>query len=347
MANVYGDITLGNAAKAMTEALKHAAPILVLSKLAKSIWQGFNETKTMKARRIIPLAPALTPVSEGVTPTGTDFRYEWVQADLVQLGDWMPTTDVLLDLHDQPIGKDMWTAASEQAAQTVEQWIWGKIIAGTSVYRGGLVASRNLINTFLSKGAQQVITRTLARNKAKKCRQMLDGSPNHNTSPIEAAFICVTHTDLAPSIRKMEGFVPVAKYGSRQPICDEELGSVDDVRYILTPWATPFANAGAAKGTAGSPTECMSTGGTNADVYPAVFFGEESFAALSIKAGKEGGKASPGAGGIRPMVVQPKAAAGDPLGQRGSVGWKTFFQALILNEQWLVRGEFAAPANPQ
>nr|DAV09133.1 MAG TPA: major capsid protein [Caudoviricetes sp.] len=344
MANAYGDISLGNAAKAMTEALKHAQPILVLSKLAKSIWQGFNETKSMKFRRIIPLAPALTPVTEGVTPTGTDFRYENVQADLVQLGDWMPTTDVILDLHDNPIGADMWTAASQQAAQTVEQWIWGKIIAGTSVYRAGAVASRNLVATFLTKGGQQVITRTLSRNKAKKCRQMLSGSPDNGTQPIEAAFICVTHTDLAPSIRKMEGFVPVAKYGSRQAICDEELGCVDDVRYIVTPWATPFANAGAAKGS--GATECMSTGGTTADVYPAIFFGEESFAALSIKAGKEGGKASPGAGGIRPMVVQPKAAAGDPLGQRGSVGWKTYFQALICNEQWLVRGEFAAPANP-
>ncbi len=344
MANGYGDISLGNAAKAMSEALKHAQPILVLSKLAKSIWQGFNETKSMKFRRIVPLAPALTPVSEGVTPTGTDFRYENVQADLVQLGDWMPTTDVILDLHDNPIGADMWTAASQQAAQTIEQWIWGKIIAGTSVYRAGTVASRNLVNTFLTKGGQQVITRTLSRNKAKKCRQMLSGSPDNGTQPIEAAFICVTHTDLAPSIRKMEGFVPVAKYGSRQAICDEELGSVDDVRYIVTPWATPFANAGAAKGS--GATECMSTGGTSADVYPAIFFGEEAFAALSIKAGKEGGKASPGAGGIRPMVVQPKAAAGDPLGQRGSVGWKTYFQALICNEQWLVRGEFAAPANP-
>lgn len=343
MSNNFGDISLGNAAKAMTESLKHAAPILVLSKLAKSLWIGFNETKIARFRRIVPLAPKTAALTEGVTPTGSDFRYDIVEIPLVQLGDYMPTTDVLLDLHDNPIGKDMWTAASEQAAQTIEQWIYAAVTAGTSVFYAGAVSGRNNVVGFLTKGQQQTITRTLARNKAKKVRNILAGSPDHSTSPIEAAYICITHTDMAPSIRGMEGFIPVAKYGQRVPICDEELGSVDDVRYILTPWALPIVNAGGAKGT--GETECMSTGGTNADVYPALYFGEDSFGALSPKAGKSGGKSVPSAGSIQPLVVHPKPSSSDPLGQRGSVGWKTYFQSKILNELWIVRGEFAAPKN--
>lgn len=344
MSNNFGDISPGNAAKAMTEALKHAEPVSVLIKLAKSIWIGLNETKVARFRRIIPLAPKTTALTEGVTPTGSDFRYENVELSLVQLGDYMPTTDVLLDLHDQPVGKDMWTAASEQGIQTIEQWIWATVTAGTSVQYANNVAGRSSVVGFLNKSGQQIVTRTLARNKAKKLRKMLAGSPDHNTTPIEAAFICVTHTDMAPSIRAMEGFTPVAEYGQRVPICDEELGSVDDVRYIVTPWALPIANAGGAKGS--GATECISTGGTNADVYPAVFFGEDAFGALSIKAGKQGGKMVPSAGSITPQVVNPKASASDPLGQRGSIGWKCYFQSKILNESWIVRGEFAAPKNP-
>ncbi|MDZ7868828.1 MAG: N4-gp56 family major capsid protein [Rheinheimera sp.] len=344
MSNNFGDISPGNAAKAMTEALKHTEPVSVLTKLAKSIWIGFNETKVARFRRIIPLAPKSIALTEGVTPTGSDFRYENVEISLVQLGDYMPTTDVLLDLHDNPVGKDMWTAASEQGIQTIEQWIWATVTAGTSVQYANNVAGRSSVVGFLNKSGQQIVTRTLARNKAKKLRKMLSGSPDHNTTPIEAAFICVTHTDMAPAIRAMEGFTPVAEYGQRLQICDEELGSVDDVRYILTPWATPIANAGGAKGS--GATECISTGGTNADVYPAVFFGEDAFGALSIKAGKQGGKMVPSAGSITPQVVNPKASASDPLGQRGSIGWKCYFQSKILNESWIVRGEFAAPKTP-
>lgn len=344
MSNNFGDISLGNAAKAMSEALKHAAPIMVLSKLAKSLWIGFNETKVARFRRIIPLPLKTTAMTEGVTSPGTDFRYDPVEVSLIQLGDYMPTTDQLLDLHDQPVGKDMWTAASEQAAQSIEQWIWTTITAGTSVHYANSVAGRGSVVGFLNKSNQQIITRTLARNKAKKLRKMLSGSPDHNTSPIEAAYICVTHTDMAPSIRAMEGFTPVAEYGQREPICDEELGSVDDVRYIVTPWALPIANVGGAKGS--GATECISTGGTSADVYPAMYFGEDAFGALSIKASKQGGKMVPSAGSITPQVVNPKASASDPLGQRGSIGWKCYFQAKILNELWMVRGEFAAPKNP-
>ena len=138
----------------------------------------------------------------------------------------------------------------------------------------------------------------------------------------------------------MEGFVPVAKYGSRQALCDEELGSVDDVRYICTPWALPFEDAGGAKGTAGSAAEAMSTSGTAADVYPVIFLAAEAYGLVPLKGTKEYG------GAIKPTVVHPKPAQSDPLGQRGSVGWKCYFDALILNDLWLVRAEVAAPQNP-
>ncbi|WNO60441.1 N4-gp56 family major capsid protein [Rheinheimera sp. MMS21-TC3] len=339
MANKYGDIPVAAGVKAEIEALKHAAPILVLNKIGKAKGLGRNESDTLKFRRIIPLALATTPLTEGVTPTGTDFRYENVNAVLKQYGDYMPTTDKVLDLHDNPVGKDMLIAASEQAAQTIEQVTYGVVIAGTNVaFANG--AARNAVNTFLTKSLQQRVTRTLYRNKGKKMRSILSGSTNIGTQPIEAAYIALAHTDCAPSIRAMEGFVPVAKYGTRQALCDEELGSVDDVRYILTPWAAPFADAGGAKGTAGAVDEAMSTTGTNADVYPVLFFAEEAFGVVALKG-------TPAYGGaIKPTVVHPKPTSSDPLGQRGSVGWKTYYDALILNDLWMVRAEVAAPQNP-
>lgn len=333
MANKYGDITVAAGVKAEIEALKHAAPILVLNKLGKAKGLGRNESDTLKFRRITPLALATVALTEGVSPSGTNFRYETVSATLKQYGDFMPTTDKVMDLHDNPVGKDMLIAAAEQAAQTIEQVTYGVVIGGTSVqYANG--SARSAVNTFLTKGLQQTVTRTLYRNKGKKMRSILGGSTNVSTTPIEAAYVAVCHTDIAASIRKMDGFVPVAKYGTRQALCDEELGSVDDVRYIVTPWAVPFADAGGAKGT--GVAEAMSTTGTSADVYPVLFFAEDAFGVVALKG-------TPAYGGaIKPSVVHPKPTDSDPLGQRGSVGWKTYFDALILNDLWMVRAEVAA-----
>ena len=77
-----------------------------------------------------------------------------------------------------------------------------------------------------------------------------------------------------------------------------------------------------------------STTGTNADVYPILFVARDAYGIVPLK-----GKDS-----LTPMVVNPKPAHGDPLGQRGTAGWKTMQTSVILNDLWQVRLEVAATA---
>ena len=43
---------------------------------------------------------------------------------------------------------------------------------------------------------------------------------------------------------------------------------------------------------------------------------------------------------MSPKVINPETIdKSDPLGQRGYVGWKMYFAALILNEAWVQRIE--------
>ena len=77
-----------------------------------------------------------------------------------------------------------------------------------------------------------------------------------------------------------------------------------------------------------------STSGTLADVYPIIYIARDAYGIVPLK-----GKDS-----ITPMVVNPKPAAGDPLAQRGTVGWKAWQSALILQDAFLVRAEVAATA---
>jgi N4-gp56 family major capsid protein len=98
------------------------------------------------------------------------------------------------------------------------------------------------------------------------------------------------------------------------------------VRYVLSPDLAPFTDAGGAAGHAGPST------GTNADVYPIIIFGQDSFGQVPLK----------GSEAITPMVVNAKPSASDPMAQRNYVSWKTWFAAVILNDLWMCRLEVAA-----
>jgi N4-gp56 family major capsid protein len=50
-----------------------------------------------------------------------------------------------------------------------------------------------------------------------------------------------------------------------------------------------------------------------------------------------------GQSAMTPTVLNPGTPSkSDPLGQRGYVGWKTWFNAVRLNETWMSRLEVAA-----
>jgi N4-gp56 family major capsid protein len=115
-----------------------------------------------------------------------------------------------------------------------------------------------------------------------------------------------------------------------QPLCAEEIGSVEDVRYILSQNLTPWTG-GSAGGTPGGLV--VTTNSTNADVYPILYFGEEAYGCTPLK----------GQDAVDLKIMKPgEARYGDELGQWGSFGWKTYHASGILNQNWIVRAEVAA-----
>lgn len=323
----YGDISQRTALWAMVEMLSHAEPVLILSKFGLQKPMPMNKANQAKFRRPVPFPAATTPLVEGVTPTAQKMSYEDVPVQMAQYGATVEITDVVADLSEDPVLSDASMLCGEQAGATVEQVIYGAIKAGTNVqYANG--TQRTDVNTVISLSKQRAVTRFLKAQKAKKITSILGGSANYSTSPVEAAYIAVAHSDCESDIRGMAGFIPVAKYGSRTPVCPEEIGSVEDVRYILSPDLSSFADAGGAKGA------MTSTSGTNADVYPVIYFGKEAYGLVPLK----------GMSAITPMVVNMKPSAADPMAQRGYVSWKTYFAAVRLNESWLERLEVAVTA---
>ena len=326
-ATTYGDLSQRNAAYAAADMLRHAEPVIVLAKFGQSRPVPQNKAQTVKFRRSVPFAVSTVPLVEGITPATHKITFEDVTVSLAQYGDLAEMTDVVQDLAEDPVLKEMMQLSGENAAAVMEQVTYGVLRAGTNVFYANGVA-RNAVNTAITLNKQRAVLRMLTRNKAKKFTSILGASVQIGTQPVEAAYVAVAHSDLSHDIRSLAGFIHVSEYGQRQPLCAEELGSVDEVRYVLSPDLEPFINAGGAHG-----GTVVTTGGTSADVYPIIYLGMDAFGVTPLK-GKEA---------VRPFVHNPdKADKSDPLGQRGFVGWKGWHAAVILNQTWMARLEVAA-----
>jgi len=321
---VYGDITPRTAAFAVVKMLTRGVPYLILEKFGQTYVLPNKSTKVAKFRRYNALALATTPLVEGVTPTGKKVTVTDVTATLEQYGDYVPFSDVIEDTHEDPYLAQLSEVLGEQAAQTIETVRWNILKAGTNLYYAN-GSGRSDVNTPLTLALQRKATRALKRQNARYITSVVASTAAFRTEPVEAAFIGLVHTDVENDIRNISGFISTKQYGTVTP-WENEIGAVEDVRYLRSTIFTAFANAGAATST------MISTGGSLADVYPVLFLAKDAYGIVPLK----------GADSLSIMVVNPKPVSGDPLGQRGTAGWKTMQTAVILNDLWLVRVEVAA-----
>lgn len=311
------------------EMLKHAEPVMVLGKFGMHKKMPKNKTTTINFRRAVTLEAITTPLAEGVTPKTTAFRYDIVEGTLKQYGMVMGLTDVIEDTHEDPVLNDMTMVCGENAGRSAEALTYGVLKAGTNVrYANG--TQRSDVNTVLTLGHQRAVIRDLKAQKAMKVSRMLAPGSAYGTSAVESAYIGICHTDLENDIRNLPGFIPTVKYGTRSKLCDEEIGAVEEVRYITSPDLDPFLDAG------GTPTGVVSNGGSAADVYPILYIGQDAYATVALKSDKE-------LQALEPIIIPVGSKTkDDPLGQRGYVGWKGWHLCLITNDLWMQRLEVAA-----
>ena len=320
----YGDISPRTAAYVSKELLTRGLPLLTIEKFLQAKPIPRNETKSITFRRYNSLPLATTALSEGVTPPSMKMTKTDVTATLEQYGSLIEITDIVADTHEDPVIREGVEILGEQAAQTVETVRWGILTAGTNkFYSNG--TSRAEVNTAITDGMVKKIVRALKRQNAQMITSIIKSTPAYGTKAILPAYAVVGHTDLENDIRSLTGFIDVKDYGNTQPL-EGEIGSVGYLRFILSNIFTPYSDAGATTST------MVSTTGTDADVYPILFFGKNAAATVALK----------GAGAITPTVINPTPSKSDPLGQRGSMGWKTYSTAVVLNDAWMAVGEVAA-----
>jgi N4-gp56 family major capsid protein len=313
----YGDISPRTAAYAAVELLKRGMPYLCLEKFGQSKPLPGNKSISMVFRRYESLALAMTPLQEGVTPQGKKLTATDVTMTLQQYGDLVEITDVIADTHEDPVFQEAQTVTGEQAAKTVETIRYGILKAcSNKFYANG--ALRSAVNTPITIGKQRKVTRSLKRQNAEMITSYIRSTPNFNTENVAPGYISVCHTDCESDVRGLTGFIDVKDYGSVTPY-ENEIGSAESCRYLMSNLYVSYPDAGDTKGAH------ISTTGTNADVYPYLFIGRNAYAISALK----------GKYAITPIVINPVPSKSDPLGQRGSVSWKTMQGAIITNDLWM------------
>lgn len=245
--------------------------------------------------------------------------------------DLITISDVIQDTHEDPVLKEAVDILGEQAAIILEKVRFNVLKAGTQVVYSNDDATplRTEVNTVFTAATQRKVTRALKRQLAKPITSIVKSSTNYGTEPIAPSFVAVCHPDLEYDIRKAVGFVPAEKYGN-MPAWEGEIGKISDVRYILSTIISPWASGGASGG-----TNVIQTNGSNADVYPILYFARDAYALVPFK----------GKNAVTPTVVNATPSDSDPLAQRAHVGWKCYSTAIILNDAWMCRAEVACTAD--
>lgn len=326
-------------AKFKGEILGHAMPVEVLGICGMQRQVPKNNSKTVVYRRWLPygattataldsnqwdVTPGAHILSEGVTPSADSLVPQDITVQLNQYGCLYSLTDQVEDLYEDDVGSEMKKQTGERMGLVRELVRYGAVKACTNLfYAGG--TSTSTVDEKVSITFLRNISRSLQAAHAKRITRILDSSPKFGMAPVEAAYLVFAHTDCEADIRDLPGFKHVSEYGQRKVMHEQEIGSCENFRFVLSPELAGTADSGASV----TGTGLNSTTGTSIDIYPMIICGEDAWGQIALR----------GMNSFDPTYIPTgQKDKNDPLGQRGYIGAKFYHNAVVLNQGWMAVG---------
>ncbi len=261
-----------------------------------------NGGKTIEFRKFAPLAKALTPITEGVTPDGKSLKVTTIEATVSQYGDYITQSDVLeLTSLDNTI-LEATKLLGRQAGATLDTIVRDILHTGNNVTycpraSGETVSMREDLTDdceLTVKVLQQVVAKLRAQN----------------APTINGKYVAIIHPYVAYDLMRDPEWIDAHKYAKPDNLYEGEIGEIAGIRFVQTSEAKIYKVEGEA-------------------VFGTLVFGDGAYGVTEIT------------GGGLQTIVKQKGSAGtaDPLDQRSSVGWKAIKTAELLIPQYLVRVE--------
>ncbi len=262
-----------------------------------------NGGKTIEFRKFAPLAKALTPITEGVTPDGKSLSVSTITATVSQYGDYITQSDVLeLTSLDNTI-LEATKLLGRQAGATLDTIVRNVMHSGTNVTYCPKVAADGTETAVTSRATLD----NTSQLTVKVIQQVVAKLRAQNAPTINGKYVAIVHPYVAYDLMRDPEWIDAHKYAKPDNLYEGEIGEVAGVRFVQTTEAKIY------------------TGG----VFGTLIFGDGAYGVTEIT------------GGGLQTIVKQKGSAGtaDPLDQRSSVGWKAIKTAELLIPNYLVRVE--------
>ena len=297
--NVTGQTSMSPTMKTFydTTLLENAREAMVFTQFGKKQPMKGNKVEW---RKFNTFGKALTPLTEGVIPTGQTFGMTNVEGTITQHGDFTAVSDRLeMESYDDVI----FGATEEMGAaegETYDTLTRNVLVAGNSVMycpsasgtpasaRGDLQETSLLTPDIVNKAQTW-----LKKNKAPK---------------IDGYYVALIHPSVAYDLRNSAEWTEYHKYNDVAPIFKGEIGELHGVRFVETNAAKVWKDGGTA-------------------VYATLFLGKDAFGILD-----------PEGEGME-MIIKTKEQIGGPLNQFGTIGYKFCHGAKILYQERILRVE--------
>ena len=264
--------------------------------------------------------------TEGQTPDAENITAIDITVILQQYSCLFSYSDKVGKMYEDEVPPEQERQAGERIALVRELQAYGKLKAGTNSFFGGTGTNRSTVNGTISVNKLRKIRRDLRRYYAEPVTEMLGTGPDYGSVPVGEGYPAYCHTDLEPDIRDLEGFKSVEEYAEPGKRFPGECGACEGFRFILSPALVEYTDAGATAAGTG-----LVTSGTKVDVFPVIFVGDDSFAQVALR-GEEAVQAN--------HIPYNQPSKSDPGGQRGYVWAGCWYNAGVMNQDWMAVGEF-------
>ena len=262
-----------------------------------------NGGKTIEFRKFAPLAKAITPLTEGVTPDGKSLSVSTITATVSQYGDYITQSDVLeLTALDNTI-LEATKLLGRQAGVTLDTVVRNVMQSGTNVTYCPKIGADGAETAVNSRSALD----NTCQLTVKVLQQVVAKLRGQNAPTINGKYVAIIHPYAAYDLMRDPEWIDAHKYTNVGNLYEGEIGEIAGIRFVQTTEAKIYSGG----------------------VFGTLVFGDGAYGVTEIT------------GGGLQTIVKQKGSAGtaDPLDQRSSVGWKAIKTAKILIPDYLLRVE--------
>ena len=333
--NAYGNTTATSGNDFTPEKAIYYYRVFLKEYEGKQVHGQFGEKLTypkhsgnvINIRGMTPYPTATTPLQEGITPKGNLMNFYYIEAPVNQYGAYTPITDFArFASRDDVVTKDAEALAS-QAGRTIEEIDREALNAGMSVQRVPARATNGTVTEVENRDGLGPLS-VFTPDDAFRAANYLEVQ---NAEPIGDTYVAIIHPNVKYSVIRHPDFISIVKYQNPERLYKGEIGTIGNVRFVVSTYAKVFKGAGATISAQNvSPV-------VKADVYSTLVIGKDAYKTLEIE------------GEGMQTIIKPLGSGGtsDPLNQRATQGWKTTHGIVITGETCMVRVESTAAINTE